>query len=233
MQVQAANEASVVVLWFFSLFWPCRVARGISAPWPGIEPRPLAVRAASPNHWSTRDFPVLCLFCVTLGAVRCPSSPRPQRAPVLTVHSRCSTALHTRSEPVGLHFQEGTDGCQGDKKSWVGSSLRLPALQRSAGTLLCKRQEPRKIALLLIRLTCPGTKPTRGWNPFSRIKPGRLGTLWGAWRTHVGFLWMKDVLSLMDAVMGNILGAGAGGGVVLPASREISVPLHPSWGFSL
>ena len=32
-------------------------ACGILAPQPGIEPGPLAVRARSPNHWTTREFP--------------------------------------------------------------------------------------------------------------------------------------------------------------------------------
>ena len=33
------------------------MACGILVPWPGIEPRPMAVKAPSPNHWSTRGFP--------------------------------------------------------------------------------------------------------------------------------------------------------------------------------
>ena len=32
-------------------------ASGILVPQPGIEPRPSAVRAWSPNHWTTREFP--------------------------------------------------------------------------------------------------------------------------------------------------------------------------------
>ena len=30
---------------------------GILVPWPGIEPRPSAVKAWSPYHWTTREFP--------------------------------------------------------------------------------------------------------------------------------------------------------------------------------
>ena len=30
---------------------------GILVPWPDIEQRPLAVKAYSPNHWTTREFP--------------------------------------------------------------------------------------------------------------------------------------------------------------------------------
>ena len=32
---------------------------GILVPWPGIKPKPLAVEAQSPNHWITREFPVI------------------------------------------------------------------------------------------------------------------------------------------------------------------------------
>ena len=39
------------------VFWPCLTACGILVPWPGIEPRPLAVKSLSPNHWNAREFP--------------------------------------------------------------------------------------------------------------------------------------------------------------------------------
>ena len=48
----------------FSLvfFWPhCEVGR-ILVPPPGIEPRPLALKAWSPNHWTAREFPLLISF---------------------------------------------------------------------------------------------------------------------------------------------------------------------------
>ena len=34
----------------------------ILVPQPGIEPRPLAVKAWSPNHWTAREFPP-AIFC--------------------------------------------------------------------------------------------------------------------------------------------------------------------------
>ena len=37
----------------------CRVSHEILVPWPGIKPGPSAVRAQSPNHWTTREFPVV------------------------------------------------------------------------------------------------------------------------------------------------------------------------------
>ena len=39
------------------IYWPCCMACGISVPPPGIEPRPLAVKVPSPNHWTSREFP--------------------------------------------------------------------------------------------------------------------------------------------------------------------------------
>ena len=45
---------------FFS--WLCRAACGILVPQPGIEPMPPAAEAQSPNHWTTREFPLLLLF---------------------------------------------------------------------------------------------------------------------------------------------------------------------------
>ena len=42
------------------------VACGILVPRPGIEPRPSAVRAQSPNHWTTREFPLVALFVLSI-----------------------------------------------------------------------------------------------------------------------------------------------------------------------
>ena len=36
------------------------MAYEILVPQPGIEPRPLAVRVLSPNHWTAREFPPWC-----------------------------------------------------------------------------------------------------------------------------------------------------------------------------
>ena len=42
---------------FFLFFWLCRLACGILAPGPGIEPAPLAVKPQSPNHWAAKECP--------------------------------------------------------------------------------------------------------------------------------------------------------------------------------
>ena len=46
--------SSAYVLWwgFVCVFWLHQAVCGISVPWPGIEPRPLAVKVWSSNHWS-------------------------------------------------------------------------------------------------------------------------------------------------------------------------------------
>ena len=48
------------LLSFFS-FWLCCEACGILVPQSGIEPMPLAMEAQSPNHWTARELPVVCL----------------------------------------------------------------------------------------------------------------------------------------------------------------------------
>ena len=48
---------------FFSLFfWPYCVARRILVPSSGVKPVPPAVEAWNPNHWTTREVPVLHFF---------------------------------------------------------------------------------------------------------------------------------------------------------------------------
>ena len=45
-------DPSIFTFSYFYLFiWSCHMACGILIPGPGMEPRPLAVRAQSPNHW--------------------------------------------------------------------------------------------------------------------------------------------------------------------------------------
>ena len=65
-------EPSVCLLWrnvclvlYKSLLkknLPCHVACGILVLQPGIKPRPLAVRAWSPDHWTAREFPKVSFF---------------------------------------------------------------------------------------------------------------------------------------------------------------------------
>ena len=42
---------------FINVYVPCPVARGILISQTGIEPRPTAVEAWNPNHWTTSKFP--------------------------------------------------------------------------------------------------------------------------------------------------------------------------------
>ena len=41
------------------------------APWPGIEPKPLAMGAWSLSHWTTREVPLLQLFILELNCAEC------------------------------------------------------------------------------------------------------------------------------------------------------------------
>ena len=43
---------------FFFFFFFGHMACGLLVPWPGIEPGNSAVKARSPNHWTTREFPL-------------------------------------------------------------------------------------------------------------------------------------------------------------------------------
>ena len=43
---------------FFFFFLPHCMACRILVPWSGIEPGPSAVKVWSPNHWTTREFPM-------------------------------------------------------------------------------------------------------------------------------------------------------------------------------
>ena len=47
----------IFFFFFFPFFWPCLEACEILVPQPGIEPRPSAVKALSPNPWTAREFP--------------------------------------------------------------------------------------------------------------------------------------------------------------------------------
>ena len=39
------------------VFWQCLTACGILVPWPGIEPKPPALKGWSFNHWTTKEVP--------------------------------------------------------------------------------------------------------------------------------------------------------------------------------
>ena len=55
----------MALLFFHYFFWLSCSACEILVPWPGTELAPLAVKAPSPNHWTTREFPdgLTCKKC--------------------------------------------------------------------------------------------------------------------------------------------------------------------------
>ena len=52
--LQQCGVIRIKVFFFFRL---CCAACGTLVPQPGIEPRPMAVKAPSPNQWTAREFP--------------------------------------------------------------------------------------------------------------------------------------------------------------------------------
>ena len=58
MELEHYHLATSIIIFFFS-FWPWHVVCGILFPQLGTEPRPSAVKAQSPNHWTTREFSII------------------------------------------------------------------------------------------------------------------------------------------------------------------------------
>ena len=52
--VFTASVSSTISFFFFFFFLPHHLVCEILIPWPGIKPRPSAVEAQSPNHWTAR-----------------------------------------------------------------------------------------------------------------------------------------------------------------------------------
>ena len=50
------THGNILRFCFVLCFWLCCAACGILVPRPGIEPAPSAVKARSPDHWTTREF---------------------------------------------------------------------------------------------------------------------------------------------------------------------------------
>ena len=82
-------------LFYLLIFLPHCVACRFLVPQPGIEPVPSAVKAQSPNDWTSREFPgplsflslsnstVVLLFLIIDILVECSSVPEPWNARVL------------------------------------------------------------------------------------------------------------------------------------------------------
>ena len=63
------SDGHFILLIFFQfstfyilIFWPSHAACGTLVPRSGIKPVPPAVGARSPNHWTTREFPLFTYF---------------------------------------------------------------------------------------------------------------------------------------------------------------------------
>ena len=61
VSIMLMKSVDIYILFFFCLH---HTACGILVPQQGIEPRPSALKAWSPNHWTTREFPQNCCCLV-------------------------------------------------------------------------------------------------------------------------------------------------------------------------
>ena len=50
-------KTGILFCFIFFSSWPCLTACGILVPRTGVEPTPLAMKAWSPNYWTTGEFP--------------------------------------------------------------------------------------------------------------------------------------------------------------------------------
>ena len=65
LERERKGSFSVLVVLFYYwcfFFWPGHAFYGMLVPWPGIEPGPPALEAQNPNHWITREFPVVVML---------------------------------------------------------------------------------------------------------------------------------------------------------------------------
>ena len=128
------------------------MACGILAPWPGIELEPMAVKAWSPNHWTTREFPKVFLFktlllfvllksnlCTGLKKKKKPNSTKGYRVKSVssTLHSVIAMyCLYPYQNRLCPHKQmRGFPGGSNGKESAcnVGDLGSIPGLGRSPG----------------------------------------------------------------------------------------------------
>ena len=70
-----SNNSIKINVLFFIYFWPHLTACGILVPQPGIERRPLAVKAWSPNHWTFREFPETNILNQVIIRLKVPMGP--------------------------------------------------------------------------------------------------------------------------------------------------------------
>ena len=54
--ISILKNIALNIIYLF-LIWPCHGAYGILVPRPRIEPVTSSVKAWSPNHWTSREFP--------------------------------------------------------------------------------------------------------------------------------------------------------------------------------
>ena len=150
----------------------------ILVPWPGIEPRPSAVKVRSPNHWTARKVPTGSLF----KKLEIPTSSSPDPAALLScsVQSNSHEPLHPQ---VWHHPGPAPESHQGSQVC-----VRRQCWQFSAGNVVLGH-----------------TDRTGYWQPVARSSPprGHVGLLSSCWgrvklrKTHLVLIPMMPLLHLI------------------------------------
>ena len=126
---------------FFFFFWPRYMACRISVPQPGIEPKPLAVKVQSPNHLTTRKFPLSGGFFSIFISIRENLSGRSQPCPHTFNMPRLAGPEHPgMSQGQGLGLLPCVPSLPapgGARRLDRGSRSVGPLVLSSAHSLLC------------------------------------------------------------------------------------------------
>lgn len=82
---------------FYIIFWLCHEPYGILVPQAGIKLQPLTVRAWSPHHWTTREFPEKFKHKKFFLSSGLPSSPTVPCVPTLGIDQNSPIKRNTGS----------------------------------------------------------------------------------------------------------------------------------------
>ena len=132
-------------LLLFFPFWPPRMTWEILVSLPGIAPQACTVKSLSPNHWTTREFPV-CIFFSPL------SSKQPQLTLSLSLFSNEETEISSFPKVWGeLKCQTGVIKHSGNHEN---CKLPHPSIgQNKQGEGMANTWEPRLLSIRSIALS--------------------------------------------------------------------------------
>ena len=126
----------------------CHAACGIFVPQPGVKPRPSAVKAQSPNHWTTREFPSFFLKKIQWASLVA-QWPWPRKIPHAAEQlSPCATTTEpelqspraTTTEPVNQTTEACAPRAHAPQQEKPQREAR--ALQRRVAPAHCNQRKP-------------------------------------------------------------------------------------------